>query len=205
MVGSARSTTGADRWSLRSQHPCSNCCGGHSLLWQLATVQQDDIPNVARRRRSNARQAGWVRWAGWGNLPERKAPLGHGLVTALFPRGCGCRSSSPWRGAQAELGRETGLELPASVCSQFSPWRLIPCCHAAQDPPPPIEMIESRNDPKSTGDRTGRVRDSDQFPSPGATTSRPVHSGGARPTAPHSHSSLASTQERCSADDGVTC
>ena len=31
--------------ALCSQHPCSNCCGGHSLLWQLATVQQDDIPN----------------------------------------------------------------------------------------------------------------------------------------------------------------
>lgn len=36
--------------------------------------------------------------SGWGKLPERKAPPGHGLVTALFPRGSGVvAASSPAR------------------------------------------------------------------------------------------------------------
>ncbi len=54
-----------------------------------------------------------------------------------------------------------------------------PQCHAAQDLPALIEMIESRVDLENPqGDRQERVRDNnDQLPSPGATTSRPVHSG----------------------------
>lgn len=166
VVGSARSTTGARSVEpSAASTPAATAAAGtlSSGSWRPCSRTTQPRANVDRRRRSNARQAGWVRWAGrlaGVNLPERKAPLGHGLVTALFPRGCGCRGSSPpWRGAQAELGTETGLELPASARSQFSPSSLIPSCHAAHDPPTPIEMIESRDDPKSTSDRRGRVRD----------------------------------------------
>ncbi len=47
--------------ALCSQHPCSNCCGGHSLLWQLATVQQD-YPTSSQRRPPTSFQctSGWV-------------------------------------------------------------------------------------------------------------------------------------------------
>ncbi len=46
--------------ALRSQHPCSNCCGGHSLLWQLATVQQNHPTSTADDVPMHVRLAGWL-------------------------------------------------------------------------------------------------------------------------------------------------
>ena len=101
VVGSARSTTGA-----RSVEPCAaNTPAATAAAGTLSSGSWRPCSRTTQHRPQTTFQctSGWR--VGWGNLPERKAPLGHGLVTALFPRGCGCRGASPWRGAQANWGK----------------------------------------------------------------------------------------------------